>query len=302
MKIVVIIPSYNRFDRLWHTLKSLQNQTFKNFEAVIVDDGSDADIHEFIKKNCSFIGFKLKIIKQKNSGASVALNTGLQTFSDGLFFLTDDDIILLPDTLEKHLEFHYKYPNAILCGSARMDKSAIISPLYEYKFYMEQCWENEIRKFIPPLKVSTNAFFVTTANTSFPCEVIEKIGGFNPELRDGYDVEFCLRALKNGVDVYFDYRIKTIHNDVFSLRHYALRQKAYINSKLKIAKLMPEFKELLFKNYQTYIPWYKKFIYKLLKNEKINNFIEESPFFSKFPKFFRYKIYGISIAALSSEN
>jgi glycosyltransferase involved in cell wall biosynthesis len=299
MKITVIIPVYNRFDMLWHTLNSLQNQVIKNFEVVLVDDGSEQDIEKFIENNCKYIQFKINIIKQKNAGASIALNTGLQTVNEGLIYLTDNDITLLPDTLQKHLEFHQKQSNAILCGSARMDQSCIVNPLYEYKFYMEKCWEDEVKRFPPPVKVNTDAFYVTTANTSFSYDVYKKIGKFNPELRDGYDVEYCLRALKSGVEVFFDYRIRTVHNDIFSLRHYARRQKAYITSKMKIAELMPEYRDVLFKNYYVYIPLHKKIIYKILRNNKVVDFIEKSKLISFLPKFIRYRIYGMCIAAQS---
>jgi glycosyltransferase involved in cell wall biosynthesis len=299
MKITVIIPIYNRFDMLWHTLNSLQNQIIKNFEVVLVDDGSAQDIKEFVENKCKHIQFKINIIKQKNSGASVALNTGLQSVTEGLIYLTDNDIVLLPDTLQKHVEFHLNHPNAILCGSARMDESGIVNPLYEYKYHMEQCWEDEIKKFPPPVKVNTDAFYVTTANTSFSYEVYKKIGKFNPEFRDGYDVEYCLRALKSGVNVFFDYRIRTIHNDIFSLRHYAHRQKAYITSKMKMVKRMPEYRDFLFKNYYVYIPLHKKIIYKVLRNNKIVDFIEKSKLISFLPKFIRYGLYGMCIAAHS---
>lgn len=91
--ISLIIPVYNVEKYLYKALKSVENQTFKDFETIIVDDGSTDSsikiINEFCERNSNF-----KLITQKNSGPAVARNTALSV-SKGLYiaFMDSDDYI-----------------------------------------------------------------------------------------------------------------------------------------------------------------------------------------------------------------
>ncbi|MCX8080387.1 MAG: glycosyltransferase family 2 protein [Bacteroidia bacterium] len=300
MNVTVVIPTYNRIHKLKQILFSINNQTYKSFEVIVVDDGSREDVIRFVEGLKNNLNYYIRTIRQNNAGASMAINRGVHEAKDGLIVLFDDDIILLPDTIEKHVDFQARHRfQVIVSGSARFGKEQIINPLYEYKYYMEQTWEDEINAHEMPLKISLDKFYVTTANTSFHKNIFLKIGGMNDRLRDGYDVDFCLRALKNGIDVYFDTRIKTIHDDIFSLRHYAARQNAYMQSKKKIAEFLPEYKDFLLKKAEIKPGFFKKALYRILKNDKIITFVENSSLLNYIPKSLRYRIYGMCIASLS---
>ena len=71
----VIIPLYNKADTIARTLCSVQAQTCRDFEVVVVDDGSTDDGVMTAEKyqDC----FSLKVVHQLNSGVSVARNTGV---------------------------------------------------------------------------------------------------------------------------------------------------------------------------------------------------------------------------------
>ena len=70
----VVIPSINSAHTIERALKSVFNQTFTNFEIIIIDSESTDNGIEIINKLTNDI--RLKIIKQKNQGISVAINTG----------------------------------------------------------------------------------------------------------------------------------------------------------------------------------------------------------------------------------
>lgn len=92
-KISVIIPCYNCSLFVGETLQSLEEQTYKDFEVICVNDGSTDDtlvILENIKKNNSL---NLIIINQINSGVSVARNHGIEAAKGKyVVFLDSDDI------------------------------------------------------------------------------------------------------------------------------------------------------------------------------------------------------------------
>ena len=89
--ISIIIPIYNVENFLTKTLKSVQNQTFTNFEAICINDGS-TDNSADIVKSFADADKRFKWINQENQGVAAARNYGIQT-AEGkyIMFLDGDD-------------------------------------------------------------------------------------------------------------------------------------------------------------------------------------------------------------------
>lgn len=102
MIITVFTPTYNRAYILKNLFNSLKNQTFQNFEWIIVDDGSTDNTEEVVKEwlNESLF-FKIKYHKQKNGGKHTAINKGLELASGDVFFIIDSDDYITNDALFK---------------------------------------------------------------------------------------------------------------------------------------------------------------------------------------------------------
>jgi glycosyltransferase involved in cell wall biosynthesis len=105
----VVIPLYNKADYISDCLKSALNQSFKDFEIVIVNDGSTDNSTSIVE---TFTSEKIKLFHQENSGASKARNNGV-SFAKGTYiaFLDADDI-WAPNHLEALKESIDRYPNA----------------------------------------------------------------------------------------------------------------------------------------------------------------------------------------------
>ncbi|WP_087974158.1 glycosyltransferase family 2 protein [Oceanobacillus rekensis] len=102
-KFSIFIPAYNRVHTLERLLVSIENQTYKNFECIIVDDGSKDETANFIKEVRDNFSFPIIYVYQKNSGKHVARNKAIE-IAKGKFFLTiDSDDILYPTTLMQML-------------------------------------------------------------------------------------------------------------------------------------------------------------------------------------------------------
>lgn len=115
--ITVFTPTYNRAYKLPSLYNSLCVQTIKNFEWLIIDDGSSDEtenlINNFIQENKIIIRY----YKQKNSGKHRAINKGLDLAKGELFFIVDSDDWLYNNSIER-IVFHYnaiKYDNNY-CG------------------------------------------------------------------------------------------------------------------------------------------------------------------------------------------
>jgi Glycosyltransferases involved in cell wall biogenesis len=100
--VSVIIPTYNRAHTISQSIISILNQTYNNFELIIVDDGSTDNTEEVVK---NFNDKRIKYIAHKeNRGAASALNTGI-SFSSGSFVTfngSDDE--WLPEKLEEEMK------------------------------------------------------------------------------------------------------------------------------------------------------------------------------------------------------
>lgn len=105
-KFSVIIPTFNRAQTLTRAIESVLSQTYKNFELIIVDDGS-TDSTQDILNNYP----QIKVIKQENQGVSHARNTGVKEARAGWVCFLDSDDEWLENKLELQAIFSEENPN-----------------------------------------------------------------------------------------------------------------------------------------------------------------------------------------------
>lgn len=149
--ITIIIPAYNVEKYIERCLESVLSQELKNFEVIIVDDGS-SDSTPQICDNYEKRYQNIKVIHKKNSGLGFARNTGLE-YAKGeyIVFLDGDDFVG-----KNHLSNLYNCIKAnkadtCLCGYTRYKKDG--SEIKHKHIYANQCFdkENIVRKIIPKL-------------------------------------------------------------------------------------------------------------------------------------------------------
>jgi glycosyltransferase involved in cell wall biosynthesis len=98
--ISIIIPVYNHTKALFQSLLSISKQTYRDFEVIIVDDGSTEKL-EFRTSNFQF---PIKIIRQEHLGAPAARNHGFRESKGDYVIFWDADVIAKPEMLEKMLK------------------------------------------------------------------------------------------------------------------------------------------------------------------------------------------------------
>ena len=104
-KVTVITPSYNSAKYISETVRSVQNQTYDDWEMIIVDDCSQDNTCEIIE---SFIekDNRIRLIKQEtNQGAGAARTLAMRNSTGKYIAYLDADDIWLPDKLEKQIKF-----------------------------------------------------------------------------------------------------------------------------------------------------------------------------------------------------
>lgn len=99
-KVSVVIPTWNRCDLLLECLASLDRQSFRDFEVVVVDDGSTDGTSETLHRDRPAV---VVVTRERNGGFAEAINAGIALATGEFFFLLNNDMTLEPDCLEKLL-------------------------------------------------------------------------------------------------------------------------------------------------------------------------------------------------------
>lgn len=108
-KVSVIVPVYNRAAPVCAAIDSVLAQTFKDFELIVVDDGST----DATPLKLAAYGDKIKIIRQPNRGVSAARNAGIKAARGGLIAFLDSDDVWLPHKLAAQTAFFNANPAAV---------------------------------------------------------------------------------------------------------------------------------------------------------------------------------------------
>ncbi len=204
-KISVVIPAYNVAPYIKETLDSVFAQTYKNFEVVLINDGS-ADTAELEEKLAPYFD-KIVYGRQENLGASEARNAAICLAQGDVLAFLDGDDIWLPNFLEAQINFLEKndfemvYCNALLFGE----------PLFAGKTYMQNSPSSGEVTATSLLAADCN---VITSGTIVKKDSLVRVGLFDPQLRRMQDFDMWFRLAQAGTkigyqrDILIKYRVR----------------------------------------------------------------------------------------------
>ena len=192
-KVSVIIPAYNQAQFIAEAIQSVLNQTFQDFEVIVIDDGSTDNTPEITS------AFPVKYFRQENRKLPAARNRGIELSSGELIVFLDSDDILLKNTLEKGVEVLDTCPEAgFSYGQAYlMDEKGQILGLRKAGS-KRSCLRQGIDE-IGDFLVSGNHILPCTVMTRRDC--LERVGPFDPDFNSGSeDVDLWVRlAMRHAV-------------------------------------------------------------------------------------------------------
>ena len=117
MRFSVIIPIYNKGPYIRKALASVLEQTFRDFELIVVDDGSKDDSFQVAQSVLENTDVKYQLIRQENAGVSTARNNGVSATSGDYICFLDADDWWAPSFLERMDWLINEYPNAGIYGT-----------------------------------------------------------------------------------------------------------------------------------------------------------------------------------------
>lgn len=109
--ISVIIPTFNRKWAVGRAVDSVLQQTFTDFELIVVDDGSTDGTAELLQRYGAAVG----CLRQPNRGVSAARNLGIANARGALIAFLDSDDLWLPDKLKHQAAFFDQHRQALIC-------------------------------------------------------------------------------------------------------------------------------------------------------------------------------------------
>jgi glycosyltransferase involved in cell wall biosynthesis len=130
-KVSVIIPTYNRSGFLEEAVESVFSQDFKDFELIVVDDGSSDDTRDMIGRYSE----RLIYIYQERQGVSCARNKGIRFSSGEYIAFLDSDDKWLEKKLSFQLEFFMLNPHALICHTEEIwiRRGIRVNPMKKHK-------------------------------------------------------------------------------------------------------------------------------------------------------------------------
>ena len=195
--ISVVIPLYNKQESIVATLQSVLAQTYKDYEVVIVNDGSTDNsahvVEEFIQAS-RLSPHAFRLITQPNAGVSAARNTGiLEAKGEYIAFLEGDDM-----WDDKYLETLHQlicdYPDATIyglgCAQIKDDQELPQSTL-----------QNRVRGYVENVWSNYPGYWTGSSSSSSRAHLIE-IGMFDTRMTHGEDLDVWWRMLLIGKGAY----------------------------------------------------------------------------------------------------
>jgi len=237
-KFSVIVPIYNRPEEANELLKSLSEQSFKDFELVIVEDGSTLPSEEIVNKYNSLIN--IKYIKKQNTGRSDTRNVGMLN-AQGEYFVFFDSDCIIPSayflTLNKNLENNY----ADCFGGPDNAHKSFSDMQKAINYAMTSFWTTG---GIRGGKVNLEKFVPRTFNMGFSRKVYETVGGFKDMFGEDIDLSMRIRAAKFTTLLYRDTFV--YHKRRVSLKKFYKQVNIFGTARINLYKLYPKSLKLVY--------------------------------------------------------
>lgn len=243
----IIIPLYNKADRIARTIDSVLLQSVKDFEVVVVDDGSKDGSADVVKR---YQDARIRYVRKENGGVSSARNRGFaEARGEWLLFLDADDQ-LSPDALATFEEMRRRFPKYRI----------LIAGLHNHRDEKHQV--NDHMQFFtsrhPYRSLWFNRFYPRPGNTVTHRSLIYEYGGFDERISFYEDFEFYFRMLQSGRVVYTTKVVMQYNQDEggLSLSHHSEnKEMAYYLTEKKLTGFFQ--KAVYYENVEYEIYWWR---------------------------------------------
>jgi glycosyltransferase involved in cell wall biosynthesis len=184
--ISVIVPAYNAEKTILETITSVQQQTFSDFELIVINDGSTDRTLELLN---TVNDSRLKVLSYPNGGVSIARNRGISHATGEFIAVLDADDLWSTDKLELQLAALQQHPEAGVAYSWAyyMDEQGTSSQPSEPVYFQGNVYA----------QLLVNDFVVSCSNCLIRRKAVESVGDFDKEVAGAADWDYWLRLALN---------------------------------------------------------------------------------------------------------
>lgn len=212
----IIISVYNKEKCIRNTIESVLNQTYNDFEIIIINDGSTDRSEEIIS---TIEDKRIRLITTKNQGASTARNTGIKEATSKYIALLDGDDSWQVEYLQHMYDAICKFPNfkIFTTGVSQNYRTKSVPVPYSFK-------QQELYGIHNYFKASQKNTVITSSSVVFKASIIEKTGLFDPSIITGEDTDLWIRfgiyyevLFINKQLVYYNFNESSLSNTTYEL-------------------------------------------------------------------------------------
>jgi GT2 family glycosyltransferase len=226
--ISVIIPTYNRCQKLLKVLAALEAQTLdkRRFEVIVVDDGSTDATRQQVAEYQKRSSLRLRYVRQQNKLQGAARNYGITLAQEPLLLFIGDDILAGSDFLQQHLDFHRRHNpggDAVVVGQIRWPKELRPTPFMQ--FVNDQGAQFGFAAMDHPGPWQFDCFY--TSNISVPRQMLLQLDHVFDEDFKTYgweDTELGYRLERNGMRLLYNAEAVADHDHPTDLVRFCRRQ------------------------------------------------------------------------------
>lgn len=186
-KVSIVIPVYNGSNYMQEAINSALNQTYKNIEVLVINDGSlDEGKTDTIARS---YGNKIRYFAKENGGVSTALNLGIKMMDGDYFSWLSHDDVYYPNKIERQIQYLQEEPN----------KEII---LYSNFDFIDRNSNILIKHYMKDTQPPINLFELIPENIIHGCSLLipkiffQNAGLFNESLKTTQDYEMWIRLVK----------------------------------------------------------------------------------------------------------
>ncbi len=235
--VSVIIPVYNRLEYICETIESVLAQTYKDYEIIVVDDGSTIDIRQTLKPYMN----RIKYLYQENKGLAAARNTGIKNSNGKYLTFLDDDDLFEPRKLDIQVQV--------------LEDNSNIGFVYSDYYVFETNNKEKTKISLAPGRDKESSefsrLFFMNPNVAVPTTLIQRrcfedVDLFDENLLQHEDGDMFLRISLRWQVKFSDYPSAKVryHSNRMSLERISMYE-SIIKSWQKIMELYPGFKDTL---------------------------------------------------------
>lgn len=186
-KVTVLMPAYNAGKYIAEAIESVLQQSFKDFQLLIINDGSNDKTEGIIR---SFKDQRIRLINQSHKGIATALNKGLSKARTKYIARFDADDVCLPERLMQQVLFLDNHPDYIVVGS----EAEYISENGEHLFNFKSVGHTHERII---QKIYSCCPFIHSS-VMYRKEAVIKAGGYSVHAHNFEDYLLWIQLLKSG--------------------------------------------------------------------------------------------------------